>query len=55
MYEPTYDENKHNQRTKKLKSYKNSNKELNVLIKNKFKKFVKNKKRRKIEKELQHF
>ena len=32
-----------------------SNKELNALIEKKFQKFVKNKKRKKTEKELQHF
>ena len=36
-------------------NYGKSNKELNALIKKKFQKFVKNKKRRKTEKELQHF
>ena len=36
------------------KSYGKSNKEINALIEKKFQKFVQNKKRRKIEKELQH-
>ena len=40
---------------KNFKTYKKSNKELNVLIEKKFQTFVTNKKRRKIEKELQHF
>ena len=39
----------------KFKSYGNSNKELNTLIEKKFQKFVENKKKKKIEKELQHF
>ena len=48
--------NKHKQRKKKnLKDYGNSNKELNALIEETFQKFVKNKRRRKAEKELQHF
>ena len=38
-----------------FKTYGKSNKELNALIEKKFKKFVKNKKRRKTEKELWHF
>ena len=40
---------------KTFKNYGKSNKELNALIEKKFQKFVKNKKRRKTEKELQHF
>ena len=48
--------NKHKQRKKKtFKNYGKSNKELNALIKKKFQEFVKNKKRRKTEKELLHF
>ena len=48
--------NKHKQKKKKpFKNYGKSNKELNALIEKKFQKFVKNKKRRKTEKELQHF
>ena len=48
--------NKHKQKKKKsFRTYVKSNKELNVLIKKKFQKFVKNKKRWKTEKELQHF
>ena len=48
--------NKHKQKKKKpFKNYGKSNKELNALIKKKFQKFVKNKKRRNLEKELQHF
>ena len=48
--------NKHKQKKKKsFKNYGKSIKELNVLIEKKFRKFVKNKKRRKTEKELQHF
>ena len=44
------------QRKKKnFKNYGKSNKELNALIEKKFHNFVKNKKRRKTEKELQHF
>ena len=47
---------KHKNRKKKnFKNYGKSNKELNAIIKKKFLKFVKNKKRRKMEKELQHF
>ena len=40
---------------KPFKNYGRSNKELNALIEKQFQKFVKNKKRRKTEKELQHF
>ena len=40
---------------KNFKSYGKNNKELNALIEKKIQKFVKNKKRRKTEKELQHF
>ena len=48
--------NKHKQKKKKsIENYGKSNKELNALIKKKCQKFVKNKKRMKIEKELQHF
>ena len=48
--------NKHKQKKKKhFKNYGKSNKELNALFEKKFHKFVKNKKRRKTEKELQHF
>ena len=46
------------QKQKKMKTFKNygkSNKDLNALIEKKFQKFVENKKRRKMEKELQHF
>ena len=47
---------KHKQRKKKpFKNYAKSNKELNELIEKNIPKFVKNKKKRKIEKELQHF
>ena len=47
---------KHKQKKKKnFKIYGKSNKELNALIEKKFQKFVKHKKRRKTEKELQHF
>ena len=38
-----------------LESYGNSNKEFDDLIEKKFEKFVKNKKRRKTEKELHYF
>ena len=48
--------NKYKQKKKKpLKNYGKSNKELNTLIEKKFQEFVKNKKRSKTEKELQHF
>ena len=48
--------NNHKQKKKKpFKNYGKSNKELNVLIEKNFQKFVKNKKRRKTKKELQHF
>ena len=48
--------NKYKQKKKKpLKSYGKSNKELNALIEKKFQKLLKNKKRRKTEKEFQHF
>ena len=49
--------NKHKQKKKKknFRNYGKSNKELNALIEKRFQKFVKNKKRRKIEAELQHF
>ena len=46
------------QKEKKKKPFKNygkSNKELNSLIEKNFQKLVKNKKRRKTEKELKHF
>ena len=47
---------KHKQRKKKpFKNYAKNNKELNALIEEKLQKFVKNKKKRKTEKELQHF
>ena len=47
---------KHKQRKKKnFMNHGKSNKQLNALIESKFQKFVKNKKRRKTEKELQHF
>ena len=47
---------KHKQKKKKtFKNYGKSTKELNALIEKKFQKFVKNKKRRKTEKELQYF
>ena len=48
--------NKHKQKKKKnFMTYRKSDKELNALIGKKFQKFVKNKKKRKTEKELQHF
>ena len=48
--------NKHKQKKKKkFRNYGKSNKEVNALIEKKFVKFVKNKKRRRTEKELQHF
>ena len=48
--------NKQKQKKKKnIKNYGKSNKELNALIEKKFQKFVETKKRRKTEKELQHF
>ena len=48
--------NKYKQKKKKpFKKYGKSNKELNALIEKKIQKFVKYKKRRKTEKELQHF
>ena len=48
--------NIHKQKKKNFfKNYGKSNKELNALIEKKFQKFVKNKKRRKTEKKLQHF
>ena len=48
--------NKHKQRKKKpFKNYVKINNEPNALIEKKFMKFVKNKKRRKTEKELQYF
>ena len=48
--------NEHQQKKRKnAKSYRKSNKELNVLITKILQNFVKNKKRRKTEKELQHF
>ena len=48
--------NKHKQKKNKtFKNYGKSNKELNALIEKKIQKFVKNKKRKKTEKELQHF
>ena len=40
---------------KSVKTYGKSNKEINALIEKRFQMFVKNKKRMKIEKELQHF
>ena len=47
---------KHKQKKRQpFKNYGKSNRELNALIEKKFQKFVKNKKRRKTEKELQHF
>ena len=47
---------KHKQKKKKpFKSYGKSNKEVNALIEKKSQIFVRNKKRRKIEKDLQHF
>ena len=47
---------KHKQKKKKpFKNYEKSNKKLNAVIERKFQKFVKNKKRRKTEKGLQHF
>ena len=47
---------KHKKKNKKsFNNYGTSNKELNALIEKKFQKYVKNKKRRKTEKELQHF
>ena len=48
--------NKHKHKKKKtFKNYGKSDKELNALIERKFQKFVKNKRRRNKEKELQHF
>ena len=48
--------NKHKQKKKRpFKNYGMSNKELNALIEKKFQKFVETNKRRKTEKELQHF
>ena len=48
--------NKHKQKKKKpFKNYRKSNKKLNALIGKKLHKYVKIKKRRKTEKELQHF
>ena len=48
--------NKHKQKkNKNFRTYLKSNKELNALIQKKFQKFVKNKKRSKTYKELQHF
>ena len=48
--------NKHKQKKRKpFKDYGKSNKELNALIEKKFQKFVKNKIRRKTEKEPQYF
>ena len=47
--------NKHKQKTKKIRNYEKINKEFNALIEKKFQKFVQNKKRRRTEKELQHF
>ena len=47
---------KQKQKKKKpFKNYEKSNKEMNALIEKKFQKFVKNKKRMKTDKELQHF
>ena len=47
---------KHKQKRKtKFRNYEKSNEELNTLIEKKVQKFVKNKKRMKTEKELQHF
>ena len=46
----------HKKKKKKtIKNYEKSNKELNALIEKKFQKLVKNNKRRKTKKELQHF
>ena len=48
--------NKHKQNMKKnFRTYGNSNKEVNALIEKKFQKIIKNTKRRKTGKELQHF
>ena len=48
--------NKQKQKKKKnIRNHEKSNKELNALVEKKSQKFVKNKKRRKTEKELQHF
>ena len=48
--------NRHKQKKKiAFKNYGKRNKELNGRIEKKFQKFVKNKKRRKTEKALQHF
>ena len=48
--------NKHKQKNgKPLNYYEKSNKEQIALIERKLQKFVKNKKRRKMEKELKHF
>ena len=47
---------KHKQKKKKnFRNYGRNNKELNALIEKKFLKFVKNKKRRKTEKKVEHF
>ena len=43
------------EKDRSFKTYRKSNKELYILIEKKFQKFLKNKKRRKTEKELQHF
>ena len=45
----------HKQKKKKIRNYGKSNKELNALIEKKYQKFIKNKKRKETEKELQHF
>ena len=48
--------NMHKQKKKKcFKTYRKRNKELNAIIEKKFQKFVKNKNKQKIEKDLQHF
>ena len=45
-------DSKYKQKKKKIRNYGKSRKELNALIEKKFQKFVKNKKRRKTEKDF---
>ena len=48
--------NKYKQKKKKnFRTYGNINKQINIIIEKKVQKFIKNKKRRKTEKELKHF
>ena len=47
--------NKHKQKKRNYQTYGKNNKEVNALIEKKFPKYVKNKERRKTEKELQKF